>query len=73
MKSKTEPGRRKSGPAPAGLGDVVAAFAQPIARAIDSAAGTDIQNCGGCKQRREKLNRVLSFQRRSKIDSGQPE
>ncbi len=39
------------------LGDKVAAVAQPIAKAIDRVAGTDIQNCGGCKQRKEALNR----------------
>ena len=39
-----------------GLGDVVAAVAQPIARAIDAVAGTDIQHCRGCAARREKLN-----------------
>jgi hypothetical protein len=41
-----------------GLGDLVAAVAQPIARAIDAAAGTNISNCGGCKKRRELLNRI---------------
>lgn len=41
-----------------GLGDVVHAIAQPIAKAIDAVAHTDIQNCGGCKKRRELLNRI---------------
>lgn len=45
------------------LGDFVAKLAQPIARQIDrmaSAVGvrTDIENCGGCKKRREKLNEL---------------
>lgn len=43
-----------------GLGDAVAMVAQPIARVIDRVAGTDIQNCGGCKQRQEMLNRLVS-------------
>ncbi len=41
-----------------GLGDLVAAVAQPIARAIDAAAGTKLAECGGCKKRREALNRI---------------
>jgi hypothetical protein len=41
-----------------GLGDVVAAIAQPIAKAIDAVAHTNIQNCGGCKKRRAALNRI---------------
>lgn len=42
-----------------GLGDLVAAVAQPIAKAIDAMAGTDIKNCGGCAKRRDVLNRLL--------------
>lgn len=42
-----------------GLGDAVAAIAQPIARAIDSVAGTNIQQCGGCKKRQEALNKLV--------------
>jgi hypothetical protein len=44
--------------APLGLGDVVALVAQPIARAIDAVAGTNLKECGGCKQRQAKLNRI---------------
>jgi hypothetical protein len=44
-----------------GLGDVVASIAQPIARVIDRVAGTDIQNCGGCKKRQEALNKAVPF------------
>jgi hypothetical protein len=49
------------GPTPAarGLGDAVAAVAQPIARAIDRALGTNLQNCGVCKQRQEALNKLV--------------
>ncbi len=39
-----------------GLGDRLARIAQPIARAIDAVAGTDLQNCNGCAQRQELLN-----------------
>ena len=42
---------------PPGLGDRVAAVAQPIARAIDAVLGTHVAECGGCKRRREALNR----------------
>ena len=42
-----------------GLGDAVAMVAQPIAKAIDAVAGTNIQECGGCKARREALNRLV--------------
>jgi hypothetical protein len=37
-------------------GDRIASVAQPIAKAIDKVAGTKIQECGGCKQRRAALN-----------------
>jgi len=38
------------------LGDAVATVAQPIARAIDRVAGTDLQNCGACKRRQARWN-----------------
>lgn len=44
-----------------GLGDAVAVAAQPIARAIDRVAGTNVAGCGGCKQRQETLNRWVPF------------
>lgn len=50
--------RLRPRPRPRGLGDVVAGVAQPIARAIDAVAGTDIEHCGGCQRRRELLNRI---------------
>lgn len=40
------------------LGDMVAAVAQPIARAADAVLGTSVANCGGCKSRQAKLNSV---------------
>jgi len=45
-------------PARRGLGDLVAAVAQPIARVIDAAAGTKLAECGGCAKRRAALNRI---------------
>lgn len=39
------------------LGDAVAAVAQPIAKAADAILGTKIANCGGCRKRRQILNR----------------
>lgn len=44
-----------------GAGDVVHRVAQPIARALDRVLGTNIEHCGGCAQRREKLNQALPF------------
>jgi len=44
---------------PRGLGDAVAMVAQPIAKAIDAIAGTNIQQCGACKKRQEALNRIV--------------
>lgn len=42
-----------------GLGDLIHVVAQPIAKAIDAVAGTDLQNCGGCAQRREQMNKAV--------------
>lgn len=44
---------------PAGLGDQVARVAKPVARMIDSAIGTDLQNCQGCADRQAALNRLF--------------
>lgn len=49
-----------------GLGDVVAAVAQPIAKAIDLVAGTDIEHCGGCADRRRALNAAVPLHPRRK-------
>lgn len=42
-----------------GAGDVFALFAQPIARAVDKVAGTDIANCEPCKKRRARWNKAI--------------
>ena len=44
-----------------GLGDAVALVAKPVARAIDRAAGTNLENCKPCAARRAKLNAVVPF------------
>jgi len=44
-----------------GLGDIVHAIAQPIARAIDSVARTKIATCGSCASRRRYLNEKIPF------------
>jgi len=44
-----------------GLGDVVAAVAQPIAGAIDKLAGTNVSGCSGCARRRNNLNKKFPF------------
>jgi hypothetical protein len=44
-----------------GLGDAVAVVAEPIARVSDRLLGTHLVGCGGCKKRREALNRAVPF------------
>lgn len=44
-----------------GMGDLVAKVAQPIAKGLDRIFGTNIQGCGGCKKRQEKLNELIPF------------
>jgi hypothetical protein len=46
-----------------GAGDAVATVAKPIAKAIDAVAGTNLQNCDGCKRRQEKLNQTIPFKK----------
>ena len=41
------------------LGDKVAKVLKPIARVIDRVAGTKLEECGGCRKRQEKLNRIF--------------
>jgi hypothetical protein len=47
------------------LGDKVHSIAKPIAQNLDEIFGTEIQSCGGCQKRREKLNNIFS----SKLDT----
>lgn len=41
-----------------GLGDVVHMVFNPIAQVVDSLAGTNLQGCGGCRDRQEALNKL---------------
>jgi hypothetical protein len=41
-----------------GMGDLVERVALPVAKFIDRVAGTDLQNCGGCEERRDDLNKL---------------
>lgn len=44
--------------APVGLGDLVAAVAQPIARVSDAILGTKLVGCTSCAERQAALNRI---------------
>jgi hypothetical protein len=46
-------------PKPRGLGDVVALFAEPIARASDAVLGTKLVGCNACAERRAALNKLV--------------
>ncbi len=61
MKSPSDPIPRVSAKKYKGLGDVVALVAQPVARAIDRVAGTNIEHCSGCAKRRAALNAAVPF------------
>ena len=52
LKPKLEDGYLK-------LGDAFAVVAQPIAKGIDMIFGSNVQGCGGCEERREKLNKLV--------------
>ena len=42
-----------------GLGDVVAIVAKPIAKVSDAVTGSNLKDCGECKQRQKKLNELF--------------
>lgn len=44
-----------------GLGDAVAIVAEPIAAVSDRVLKTHLVGCGGCKRRRQTLNRLVPF------------
>lgn len=44
-----------------GAGDAVAAFAEPIAGAIDRVFKTRTRGCSACAKRKEMLNQLLPF------------
>ena len=41
------------------LGDKVHSVAKPIAQSFDKIFGTEIEKCGACAKRREKLNNLF--------------
>ena len=43
-----------------GLGDAVAFIAQPIARGLDAVLKTKLAECGGCRARKETLNKLAN-------------
>jgi hypothetical protein len=47
-----------------GLGDIVAAVAEPLAAASDKILKTKIKGCSGCAKRREMLNHLIPFGQR---------
>jgi hypothetical protein len=42
-------------------GDAIASVAQPIAKGIDWALNTDLQNCSGCNKIKSNLNAGMSL------------
>jgi hypothetical protein len=44
-----------------GIGDVVAAIANPIAQVTDAVFNTKITGCNSCKDRQNKLNKLIPF------------
>lgn len=56
--------REPAAPSPRGLGDIIAAFAQPISHLLDRLLGTRLARCSGCQRRRRFLNHLLPFRRR---------
>jgi hypothetical protein len=48
-------------------GDRIGKIAQPIARAIDKVAGTNITGCGGCKKMKARLNAGVPLHRAIKL------
>jgi len=61
QKITPKPHKRISARKYRGAGDLVAIIAQPIARAIDAFANTNIQGCQACMKRQDKLNKIAPF------------
>jgi hypothetical protein len=49
-----------------GLGDIVELIAEPIADLMDKHLNTKIKGCNSCKERKEFLNELVSFDNRDK-------
>lgn len=41
-----------------GAGDAIHMVLNPIAKVIDSLAGSNLQGCGGCFERQQELNKI---------------
>ena len=41
-----------------GMGDAVHMVLNPVARVIDSLTGSNLQGCGGCRDRQEAMNKL---------------
>lgn len=50
-----------------GFGDRVHHIAEPIAKAIDKAVGTNLSDCSGCRKMRERLNAGMTLSEATKI------
>ena len=46
----------------AGLGDAVAKVLKPFVSMVDKTFHTHLTDCGGCRKRREALNKAMPFQ-----------
>ena len=42
-----------------GAGDVLAAVLHPVVSVVRAATGIDLENCGGCGKRKDKLNQIM--------------
>lgn len=40
-----------------GVGDLVHVVLNPVVKGVDALIGTNLQGCGGCRERQERLNK----------------
>ena len=57
----TEPTVKQTASPQKGLGDVVHAALSPAVAVIDAVFKTNLKNCGGCAERRQRLNKKMPF------------
>lgn len=48
-------------------GDRIEAIAQPIAKALDKVAGTNLSGCSGCKKMRDRINAGMTVTEATKL------
>lgn len=41
-----------------GIGDVVHVVLNPLVKGVDALIGTNLQGCGGCRSRQERMNQI---------------